>query len=96
MHRRDGIYENAEIFNPDRFMPENVLKRHPYAFLPFSAGPRNCIGQRFAMLEEKVVISNILRHFRIQSLDPRDKFHIKMEFTLRPAQPVRLQFIPRS
>ncbi|GBN13503.1 Cytochrome P450 4C1 [Araneus ventricosus] len=95
MHRRDDIYENAEIFNPDRFMPQNVLKRHPYAFLPFSAGPRNCIGQRFAMLEEKVVISNILRHFRIKSLDPRDKFHIKIEFTLRPDQPVRLQFIPR-
>ncbi|CAL1300623.1 unnamed protein product [Larinioides sclopetarius] len=96
LHRRDDIFENAELFNPERFMPEFVSKRHPYAFLPFSAGPRNCIGQKFAMLEEKVVISNILRHFRIKSLDHRDKVHIKIEFTLRPAQPMRLQFFPRS
>ncbi|GBL70315.1 hypothetical protein AVEN_72611-1, partial [Araneus ventricosus] len=51
--------------------------------------------QKFALLEEKVVISNILRNFTVVSLDPRDKVLLKMEFVLRPAQPIRMKFIPR-
>ncbi|KHN86065.1 Cytochrome P450 4V2 [Toxocara canis] len=67
IHRNQLVYKNAQVYDPDNFLPESVTNRHPFAYIPFSAGPRNCIGQKFAMMEEKTVLSWILRHFRFDS-----------------------------
>lgn len=64
-HRDPQYFENPEKFDPERFSEENKHKINPFAYMPFGAGPRNCIGSRFALCEVKVMIYQILRQLEV-------------------------------
>ncbi|XP_011802453.1 PREDICTED: cytochrome P450 4B1 [Colobus angolensis palliatus] len=93
LHRNSAVWPDPEVFDPLRFSTENASKCHPFAFMPFSAGPRNCIGQQFAMTEMKVVTAMCLLHFEF-SLDP-SRLPIKMlQLVLRSKNGIHLHLKP--
>lgn len=92
--RNARIWENPKSFIPERFELENLTNLNPFSYLPFSAGPRNCIGQKFAMLEMKCTIVKVLQKFEI-SLEPGFKLVIMPEIVLKPAKGIKLRLKAR-
>lgn len=66
IHRHPDVWENPNRFNPDRFEPEKSKDRHRLAMIPFSAGPRNCIGALFARVEMQIHLLIIAKRLRLR------------------------------
>ncbi|XP_065221286.1 cytochrome P450 4C1 isoform X2 [Planococcus citri] len=96
IHRCPDQFPNPEQFNPDNFLPENVAKRHPYSYVPFSAGPRNCIGQKFALMEEKTMLSQILRYYKVEAKEKFQDMNLMNELVLRPENGIILTISERK
>ncbi|KPJ20405.1 Cytochrome P450 4d2 [Papilio machaon] len=92
MQRLEEFYIDPMEFRPERF--ESTVVRNPFSWLAFSAGPRNCIGQKFAILEMKVTLSGIIRHFELfpSKLEPE----LTSDLILRPENGLFVKLRPRK
>lgn len=99
MFRDSKYFPDPMKFDPNRFIngalnDSDAEKSNPFAYIPFSAGARNCIGQKFAMLELKSVVSKVLRNFEL--LHVGDEPEICSELVLRTKNGVQLGLKPRT
>ncbi|XP_012279963.1 cytochrome P450 4g15 [Orussus abietinus] len=96
IHRLPEYYSNPTVFDPDNFLPEKMQQRHYYAYIPFSAGPRSCVGRKYAMLKLKVLLSTVLRNYRIKSNVTEEEFQLKVDIILKRTDGFRIMIEPRN
>jgi enediyne biosynthesis protein E7 len=65
LHRHPGFWERPEEFDPERFQPALTASRPRYAYIPFGAGPRFCVGSNLGIMEAVLVVAMIAREFRL-------------------------------
>ncbi|KAJ6644110.1 Cytochrome P450 4c3 [Pseudolycoriella hygida] len=94
LHRNPDIWTEPEKFDPERFSPENSIDRHPFAFVPFGGGLRNCIGQRYARAAIKIVIVQIMKRFQILPATKIDEITLCFEMTMKTMEPIQIKFRP--
>jgi cytochrome P450 family 3 subfamily A len=96
IHRDPRNFEDPDNFVPERFMStgdeEGSILRHPWCFLPFGGGPRNCLGIRLAILEAKLCIAQLLRRYRFH-VEPGSRLeHVSDQILVSPVRaPIRLE-----
>jgi cytochrome P450 len=95
LHRNPRLWESPEGFDPDRFSPERSAKRHKFAYLPFGAGPRVCLGAHFALLEAKLIVAAIARRHRLEHVAGHP-VEVDAGVTLRPAHGMAMRLRPRG
>jgi len=85
LHRDERHWKDPEEFDPTRWLDGGAAEtRYAYSYFPFSAGPRNCIGQRFANLTAKIMLSHLVRNFSWKSLRVTNEIPVLAEIITRP------------
>jgi cytochrome P450 len=90
MHRDPRFFSNPDKFDPDRWTPDALQKLPRFAYFPFGAGPRQCIGASLAMMEAVLLLATIARTFQLCPVEPHAVVPVP-GITLRPKQGIRVQ-----
>jgi cytochrome P450 len=89
MHRDPRYFTDPEKFDPDRWLPERAQKLPRFAYFPFGGGPRQCIGNSFAMMEAAILLASIAQRFRLRATS-NDEIVPVPSFTLRPKHGIQM------
>ncbi|MDX1992412.1 MAG: cytochrome P450 [bacterium] len=95
VHHDERFFPDPERFDPERFSPENEKTITRYAYLPFGAGPRVCIGNQFAMMEAKLIVATLAQRFQMH-LAPGHLVQPERMFTLRPKYGMKMVVTERQ
>ena len=97
-HQNEDIFPEPYTFRPERWLEtgegSEAASRPRFAYFPFGAGTRVCIGEHFAIMEAVLVIATIAQSFRLE-LAPSQTITMWPQLTLRPRHPIRFQLHPR-
>ncbi|XP_020833439.1 cytochrome P450 3A24-like [Phascolarctos cinereus] len=97
LHRDPEYWPEPEEFRPERFSKGNKDNMNPYVYLPFGAGPRNCIGMRFALMSMKVAICRLLQEFSFRTCkETQIPLKLGKGSFVSPSVPIVLQAVPRT
>lgn len=83
LHRHPQLWDEPDDFRPERFTDHEVERRHKFAYLPFSAGPRKCIGDQFALTEGQLILASVAQHYDL-TLAPGQRIDTAALITLNP------------
>ncbi|GCE30270.1 cytochrome P450 [Dictyobacter alpinus] len=95
VHRHPAYWEHPEQFDPERFTAERSAGRPQFAYFPFSGGPRQCIGNNFALMEATLILATIAQRYRVYPL-PNSQVIAEQLVTLRPKGGLFVHIEPRS
>ncbi|XP_074063546.1 cytochrome P450 3A24-like [Macrotis lagotis] len=97
LHHDPEYWPEPEVFRPERFDREGRKSMDPYVFLPFGAGPRNCVGMRFALLTLKTALVMVLQNFTVEPcIETPIPLELDTKGFMRTKKPIILKFLPRS
>jgi len=94
-HRHSKLWPDPNSFRPQRFLDKNISDEQRFSYFPFGGGPRQCIGDHFAMIEMKIIIASIIKRFRL-TLVPDFKVELAPTTTLRPRFGMEMELLPRD
>jgi cytochrome P450 len=95
LHRHQNLWDRPDVFDPSRFLGDAKARIPRFAYLPFGAGPRTCIGSSFALQEATIVLATLVRRFHM-SLSPDAEIWPVQKITLRPAHGLPMRITPRQ
>jgi cytochrome P450 len=91
LHRHRLLWEDPEAFVPERFLPGNRDAIPRFAYLPFGAGPRVCIGQSFSIQEAVILLAHVVRAVRFRLPEGHPPITPLHRVTLRPEHGLRME-----